>query len=203
LLIILFYACCGEVKEHPIRFYGGERMRQKERPFASRGGWRILNILLIDDDNDCLRSMASVLNLARHACDMFGSPEQALKAYRRKTYDVVITDMIMPGMNGLQVLRQIRSINPDARVIIVTGHVEAEIIVAALNSRAYAFLGKPLKIDDLMEILEQIEQENRDFEKARKEHARLAMEYARLKRAFEDLQALLKDTKDCDKRGEA
>jgi DNA-binding NtrC family response regulator len=153
----------------------------------------IMKILLIDDDEVSIKSLASFLEMIKHCCQAFTVPQQAIEAYRRNAYDVVITDMIMPGMNGLEVLQQVRSINPDAKTIIITGHVDAEIIIAALNNRAYAFLGKPLKIEELMTTLYRIEQENRDMEKVAWEHARLAMEYARLKRAFEELQDLLKD----------
>ena len=152
-----------------------------------------MKILLIDDDEVSIKSLSSFLGMDNHCCQAFTVPQQAIEAYRRNAYDVVITDMIMPGMNGLEVLQRVRSINPDARVIIVTGHMDLGIIIAALNNRAYAFLGKPLRIEELMAALARIEQENRDMEKAGWEHARLAMEYARLKRAFEDLQDLLKD----------
>jgi two-component system C4-dicarboxylate transport response regulator DctD len=152
-----------------------------------------MKILLIDDDEASVKSLSSFLGMANHCCQAFTIPEQAIAAYRRNAYDVVITDMVMPGMNGLEVLQRIRSINPDVRVIIVTGHLDIGIISAALNNRAYAFLAKPLSIEELMATLGRIEQENRDLERAGWEHGRLAMEYARLKRAFEDLQDLLKE----------
>ena len=150
-----------------------------------------MKILLIDDDETGMKRLASFLGMANHSCQTFAFPQQALEAYGRNAYDIVITDMLMPGINGLGVLQRVRSINPDAKVIIVTGHMDIEIIIAALNNRAYAFFGKPLKIEELMATLGRIEQENRNLEKARWEHARLVIEYIRLKRAFEDLQDLL------------
>ncbi len=152
-----------------------------------------MKILLIDDDEVSIKSLSSFLDMANHCCQAFTVSQQAVEAYRWNAYDVVITDMIMPGLNGLEVLQRVRSINPDAKVIIVTGHLDLGIIIAALNNRAYAFLGKPLRIEELMATLARVEQESRDLEKAGWEHARLAMEYARLKSAFEDLQDLLKD----------
>jgi DNA-binding NtrC family response regulator len=153
----------------------------------------LMKILLIDDDEVSIKNLASFLGMANNCCQAFTVPEQAIEAYRRNAYDVVITDMIMPGMNGLEVLQRVRSINPDAKVIVVTGHMDLGVIIAALNNRVYAFLGKPLRIEELMVALDRIEQESRDLEKAGCEHARLAMEYVRLKSAFEDLQDLLKD----------
>jgi len=166
-----------------------------------------MKILLIDDDEINVKSLASFLEVGNHRCQVFTAPQQAMEEYRRNAYDVVITDMIMPGMNGLEVLQQARSVNPGARVIVVTGHIEAEIIIAALNNGACAFLSKPLKVEELMTALQRIEQENRDLERARweqvclavgcvrlaVEHVCLAVEHARLKDAFEGLRDLLKD----------
>lgn len=152
-----------------------------------------MNILLIDDDLDCLQSLAGFLKIDKHSCRMFTVPEQALETYQQEKYDVVITDMIMPGMNGIKVLQRIRDINRDAKVIIITGYLDPDIIASALNSQAYAFFSKPLKVNDLLATLEKIDRENREHEKINIEHARLALEYARLKIYCEDLQSSVKE----------
>ena len=153
----------------------------------------ILKLLLIDDDADCLDGLSTALEPAGHTCQKFTVPVEAIKSYRQNQYDVVITDMKMPGMNGIQVLKEIRSLDPVARVIIVTGFGDVETAIAAVNNRAYAFFGKPINIDDLMDTLEKIEGEIRGQEKVKTDHARLALEYARLKQVYEELLGLLKN----------
>ncbi len=152
-----------------------------------------MNILLIDDDADCLDGLATVLEPAGHQCCLFTVPEQALAVYQHKQFDVVITDMKMPGLSGIDVLKRARAMNPEAKVIIATGYGDVETAIAALNHGAYAFFGKPIDFNDLMETLEKIECELKGLKKAKMEHARLAMEYARLKQAYEDLLKLLND----------
>ncbi|NLI12467.1 MAG: response regulator [Peptococcaceae bacterium] len=152
-----------------------------------------MNILLIDDDADCLDGLATVLEPAGHQCDLFTVPEQALEAYQQKQFDVVVTDMKMPGLSGIDVLKRVRTINTEARVIIATGYGDVETAIAALNYGAYAFFGKPIDFNDLMETLEKIECELKGQKKEKMEIARLAIEYARLKQAYEDLLKLLKD----------
>ncbi len=152
-----------------------------------------MNILLLDDEIDCLVSLAAVLKDAGSQCDEFTVPEKAVEAYRQKQYDVVITDMKMPGMNGIQVLKKIRSLNPAARVIIVTGFGDVETAIAAFNNGAYAFFGKPVDIDELMDTLEKIEGEISGQEKTKIDHARLALEYARLKQVYEEMLELLEN----------
>lgn len=150
-------------------------------------------ILLIDDDADCLDGLVTVLEPAGHRCDAFTVPEKALEAYRQKQYDAVITDLKMPGLNGIDVLKEVRALNNGAKVIIATGYGDVETAIVALNNGACAFLGKPIDLNNLMDTLEKIESELGRQKKARIEHARLAMEYARLKQAYEDLLKLLKD----------
>lgn len=150
-------------------------------------------ILLLDDDVDCLSSLATVLKYAGHQCDEFTISKRAVEAYRRKQYDVVITDMKMPGMDGIQVLKEIRLLDPAARVIIVTGFGDVETAIAAVNNRAYAFFGKPVDMDDLMDTLEKIEGEVNGQGKIATDHACLALEYARLKQVYEELLELLEN----------
>ncbi len=150
-----------------------------------------MKILLLDDDIDCLDSLATLLKDAGRQCDEFTVPLKAVEAYRQKQYDVVITDMKMPGMNGIQVLKKVRSINPTARVIIVTGFGDVETAIAAVNNGAYAFFGKPIDIGDLMDTLDKIEYEINEQKKAKMDHADLAMEYLRLKHVYEELLGLV------------
>lgn len=152
-----------------------------------------MKLLLIDDDVNCLEGLTSALEPAGYICGAFTNPEEAVENFRQKQYDVVITDMKMPGMNGIQVLKETRSLCPNTRVIIVTGFGDVETAIAAVNNGAYAFFGKPIDIDELMDTLEKIEGEIGEQEKVRRDHARLALEYARLKRAYEELLKLLEN----------
>jgi len=152
-----------------------------------------VNILLIEDDPSCLKSLVSALEIDGHVCHAFTKAEQALEAYQQAAFDVAITDMKMPGMNGIEVLQRIRGCNPDAKVVIITAYWDIDAVIAAMNNQACAFFCKPLKLADLMAVLEKIEQESQEQERVENEHARLALEYARLKIAYEDLQASLQE----------
>lgn len=115
-----------------------------------------MNIMLIDDDETCLSSLAFVIAPLGHDCETFINPIAAVQAYQEKPYDVVITDLKMPGMNGMQVLQAIRAHNPEAKVIICTGYGDAEKAVTARKHGVYAYFEKPLKITGLFAALELI-----------------------------------------------
>ncbi len=153
-----------------------------------------MNILLIDDDPGCLKSLASALEIDGHVCHAFIKAEQALEAHQQVGFDVAIIDLKMPGMNGIEVLQRIRGCNSDTKVVIVTACWDIDTVIAAMNNQACAFFCKPLKLANLMTVIKRIEQESEHREKVENEHARLAMEYARLKSAYEDLLGLLKDS---------
>jgi DNA-binding NtrC family response regulator len=118
-----------------------------------------VNILLIDDDASCLKTLAYVLKANKQTCRSFALPELAMEICAREDCDVVITDLEMPGLNGMQVLRRIHSLNPEIEVIIVTAKWDAESVCAAYDCGARAFMAKPLQLDSLITLLKQIEQE--------------------------------------------
>ncbi|MFX4263580.1 response regulator [Pelotomaculum propionicicum] len=146
-----------------------------------------MNILLVDDDADCLEELACILAPAGHQYEQFTVPEKALECYGQKQYDMVITDMKMPRLSGIDVLKKVLSINPKAVVVIITGFAEIETAIAALNSRAYALLEKPVAKEHLIEILEKAEAELFEQKKAAVEHSQLVKEHKYLKEVCQTL----------------
>lgn len=118
-----------------------------------------MHIMLIDDDETSLQSLVFALEPLGHACETFADPRAAVQAYRDKPCDITITDLRMPGFDGMQVLREIRSISPGAFVIMCTGYGDYETAVTAIKLGAYAFFEKPVKITDLLEVFEMITEE--------------------------------------------
>lgn len=147
-----------------------------------------LKILLLEDDAAVLDSLESVLNPSGYRCDGFTSREEAIKAYVRERYDVVITDVDMQGLNGIEVLQTIRSLNKEAKVVVVTAHRDAETAVAALNAGACAYLTKPVDLNLLIKTLESVRSEIEESKNYRDECVRLALEYERLKKAYKAMQ---------------
>ena len=160
-----------------------------------------MKIMMIDDERDCMESLAAALEPAGHHADMFSSPADAVTQYAQGKYDVVITDMRMPRMTGIQVLRVIRQIDPQARVIIMTGYGDAETAIAAVNNGAYAFFGKPVNIVELIEVLERVGKEQEQIKLSKAEQERMALEYQRLKKAHDEMIKLLDCTRSKKREG--
>lgn len=154
-----------------------------------------MKILMIDDEKDCMDSLSAALEPAGHKADLFTSPAEAVTSYEPGKYDVVITDMRMPKMTGIQVLRAIRQKDPQARVIIMTGYGDVDTAIAAVNNGAYAFFAKPVDISELLEVLDKVGKESEQRRLSQEEQAKMAEEYQKLKRAYDDMIQLLGNTR--------
>ncbi|MCF8041373.1 MAG: response regulator [Desulfarculaceae bacterium] len=108
-------------------------------------------VLVVDDERDFLESL--VRRLQRRSVDAAGvtSGEAALEHLEREKADVVVLDVKMPGMNGIEALRQIKQCHPEVEVILLTGHASVESGVEGLALEAFDYLIKPVKLDELIE----------------------------------------------------
>ena len=114
------------------------------------------NILIIDDEPDILKTLASALRLERYRVATAPGGEAGLQLFREEPFDLVITDMRMPGMDGIQVIQRVKAIDPDAEAIVLTGYATLDNAVEALRHLgAFDYLKKPLEnIDELFLAVE-------------------------------------------------
>lgn len=119
-----------------------------------------LNISVIDDDpsqRDILSNFLQKIGCQVVACS---SGEECLHTLQSRYFDVVITDVRMPGMDGLQVLEKIKQINPEIQVLVVTAFGTIEDAVRAMRAGAWDYLTKPIDLDDLENKMHKIAQHN-------------------------------------------
>jgi len=109
----------------------------------------VSRILLIDDEAILRDAAAEALRRAGHAVDAFDSGRPALDAFAQSGYDLVISDLRMPGMDGVAVLEEARRLAPDVPFIIVTAFGTVETAVGAMKKGAYDFIIKPYKLEEL------------------------------------------------------
>jgi len=110
-------------------------------------------ILIVDDDDDLRSELVSLLE--GYEVVEAGSGESALNILKKANeISLVILDVMMPGLNGLDVLAQIKKDNPRIKVIILTGHSSKDTAIEALKSRADDYIEKPIFIDRIKEAVE-------------------------------------------------
>ncbi len=104
-------------------------------------------VLIVDDEPTILRFMVEILSEAGHSVVTAEGGYQAIERIRTDPFDVVITDVLMPGISGIKVLEAVKEHRPSTEVIVLTGHASLETAIKALRHGAYDFITKPL--DDL------------------------------------------------------
>ncbi|CAM5310266.1 sigma-54 dependent transcriptional regulator [Frigidibacter albus] len=109
-------------------------------------------ILLVDDEADMLLSTSQTLDLAGFEVEAFSSVQPALDLVSFGFRGIVITDIRMPGMDGLSLMRRIHDIDPEIPVILVTGHGDVQLAVRAMREGAHDFVEKPFDGSQLAEI---------------------------------------------------
>lgn len=108
-----------------------------------------IKILLVDDEKQFVDTLAERLAMRGFSARVAYDGPQALKAVEEPT-DVIVLDLRMPGMDGFEVLRSVKKSNPQAQVIILTGHGGDAEEQTAYRMGAYNFLKKPMDIDELL-----------------------------------------------------
>ena len=133
-------------------------------------------ILVVDDDADMRELAYDMLKDRGHQVTMAGSGEEVLKRLTEDDYAVVLTDLRMKGMQGLELLNQIKRDRPDINVILMTAFGSVETAVEAMKHGASDYLTKPVKLDELEMLLDKAYDKNR----LRLENINLRMEVSKV-----------------------
>jgi DNA-binding NtrC family response regulator len=113
------------------------------------------NLLLVDDEEEFVSTLAERLTMRGLRVRAALDGESALRMINEDPPNVVLLDVLMPGMGGLEVLRVIKKLHPETQVILLTGHGSTRDGMEGMRHGAFDYLTKPLKIEDLMAKLEE------------------------------------------------
>jgi signal transduction histidine kinase len=140
-----------------------------------------VRILLVDDDHSLLEALPEAIRLRMDGLqiDTADTASSALERLHEVDYDAIVTDIKMPGMDGLALLEEIQQIRPRTPTLLITGHGEQDLAVQALRGGAYDYIAKPIDRDYFVASLEraiQLKSLDRQIEKQRvalERHARV------------------------------
>lgn len=110
-------------------------------------------LLLIDDEPMVGQRLKGGLEKLGCAVEICENPSKALNRIKEKTFDIVITDIMMPEINGLQVLEAVKATGSNTRVIIITGFATASLARETMEKGAYDMIAKPFKPGDLRNLV--------------------------------------------------
>lgn len=113
-------------------------------------------ILLVDDEQDFVEALSERMRIRGLNVATAVSAKEALSMAQREAYDVIVLDLNMPVMDGLETLKILKSKNPDIHVIILTGHATAEKGIRAMFSGAGEIIEKPSSVEILIKKIEKM-----------------------------------------------
>src|SRR4030043_437133 len=109
------------------------------------------NLLIVDDEEVIREGMRRILSAEGYHVDTSASGRTAIEKIQEQDFDVVITDLKMPGMDGMEVLKTIKILQPEVPVIIITGYSTVDTAVEAMKNAVFDYIAKPFTSDLIIE----------------------------------------------------
>jgi DNA-binding NtrC family response regulator len=130
---------------------------------------RKAHLLLVDDDPNTLASLSRAFRLAGHEATVCDNPARALEILRSESFDLILSDVVMPGKNGLELLEDLKKADVKTPIVLISGQANIEMAVRATKLGAMDFLEKPISTEKLLVTVEnalrlsRLEDENREL----------------------------------------
>ncbi len=113
-------------------------------------------IMVIDDENIVGKMLRAVLEREGYQIELFLSASPALARLKEERFDVVITDLKMKGIDGLEILQTVKKESPETKVIMITAFASLDAAVDALRGKVDDFFAKPVRIKDIKACIERL-----------------------------------------------
>ncbi len=115
-----------------------------------------VNILIVDDDQDICEYMKTMLEATGYSVSTLSDPTLAVDRLRNEEFHLLIIDLMMPKMDGIELIQKIRKIDSDVAIVVFTGYASVETAVEALKLEVSDYVQKPFEIDDFREKIAEI-----------------------------------------------
>jgi DNA-binding NtrC family response regulator len=114
-----------------------------------------LRVLIVDDEDDFRETVVKRLNARKIQAEGAASGIKALEVLKEKDFDVIVLDVKMPDMDGIETLRHIKKMKPEIEVIMLTGHASVEFGLKGMQLGAFDYVMKPAPLNELLDTIGQ------------------------------------------------
>ncbi len=117
-----------------------------------------INVLIVDDEKNLTQAMRRLLSAEGYRAEVAASGEIALEAIKELSYDIILLDINMPGMNGLEAFKKLRKVSPKSKVIMITGYGKTlkALVEEARELGVHSIIDKPFKINQITDAIQEI-----------------------------------------------
>lgn len=113
-------------------------------------------ILVVDDEENAREGLSKILSKEGYVVETAANGKEAIDTIKRQNFDLVITDMRMPLMDGFEVLREIKKMSDEIGVIMITAYGEVESYLEAMNMGAFEYINKPVRVNELKRVITKV-----------------------------------------------
>jgi DNA-binding response OmpR family regulator len=113
----------------------------------------IIRIWIAEDDDELREILGTALKGGTRDIRLFQNGQSVIDSIQKKDFDILITDLMMPGADGIQILKEVKRFYPESIVIIMTGYASLDSAIQAIRGGAYDYIRKPFKLDELEIII--------------------------------------------------
>ncbi len=117
-----------------------------------------ISILILDDEPIVAKRLQPALEKKGYQVESFTKSSQALERVREQKFDIVITDLKMEGISGMEFLEKVKNLWPETEVIVITGFATMETAKESFKKGVFDFLAKPFKLSEIIEIVKKAEE---------------------------------------------
>lgn len=114
---------------------------------------RMMRIWIAEDDDEFRVILENALAREERTVRSFKNGHEVLEALEKEVFDILLTDLMMPGMDGIQILKEVKRVHPESVVIIITGYAPLDTAIQAIRGGAYDYICKPFKLEELEIII--------------------------------------------------
>lgn len=119
-----------------------------------------VRILVLDDNVDVAQGVGEILEISGYEVALVHNGPSAVSAYCSGEFDIGLFDVRMPGMNGVEAYLEIRRSMPSAKIILMSGYADDELVQTALDNGAGGLLSKPFEPDAMLALIETVQRDN-------------------------------------------
>jgi DNA-binding NtrC family response regulator len=114
------------------------------------------NILVVDDESSITISLTSILTMYEFDTTSANTAKEAIELIKNNNFDLAFFDIIMPEMNGVELLKEVKKFNNNLTVIMMTAYADKDFIEEALQEKAFICLKKPFEIPEMVELIKKL-----------------------------------------------
>src|SRR5882724_6732013 len=175
MIATVFPLMCAHCRPHPPRL---PRKRPREEACVrDESAYTVCmrRVLIADDEESIRHVLTELLHQRGYEVRAVADGEEAMRELTSRDYDALVTDVRMPKMNGLDLVREAQSASPETTIIVMSAYGSHDLAIEAMKAGAYDYLGKPFRPDEVLLVLRKAEER----ERLRRENVRLRQEVSR------------------------